>query len=784
MGNIEQGVKMSHSFSRSYFEGDGYTGVGYQDFTCHFNTVEFIKKRDPKSVLEVGCGRGYLAKRLDNQDIPSTCMDISEHCWQTRVTDNFVLHDLTKIPYPFEDQQFDLCFSIATLEHIPEKYIPSVIKELSRISQRGLHGITFEITPQDVDKTHLSGTIKPKEWWISKFKEIVPNYPVEIVDKEEMEAGPIIVPPSPDKLVKLNIGSFINMNHYGWTNIDKLNLSDFAKQNGYIFRQEDVSTHIPYENNSVDIITASHFLEHLDRNEGKKFLLECLRILKPKGVLRLTVPDTELITKKYIDKSISDYRHVNIGVEKSEDDTQSLYELLLSGHKTVYDYDSLSKLLSKVGFDNIQRMEFNKSNSKEIETQTIDMFPTLSLYVEATPALVYNDIAGNVTQDTSKGMTNNDMSKNWNILTAGKTEHIQNFQIYNSDKKLIIALISTPFFTVPPSKYGGLEQIVWDLAEALDEFGHQIVIFGPEGSKATKHGKLIATGPSISTVNVDWFQAEKDAYEKYKDIITPERFQIVHDHTWFAFPYLLKGKYPNLKIIHTNHGGYSWDSAPPVSHPNLVAISDFMKQYTIQYFAQKGYQVNCEFVRNGIDTDKYPFQQTKSDCLLFVGRLSTFKQPHVAVELARRTNHKLDILGGTFVDSVEYVNQLDNLIKDDPNIKIYKDVSHEFKIEKMQNAKALIFPSRMNEPAGLVACEAMSCGTPVIAFDDGAIKEYVIHNKTGFICKDIDEMITSLINIHTIDPKECRKRAEELSREVMAKNYETLYYKIIKGDEW
>ncbi len=93
----------------------------------------------------------------------------------------------------------------------------------------------------------------------------------------------------------------------------------------------------------------------------------------------------------------------------------------------------------------------------------------------------------------------------------------------------------------------------------------------------------------------------------------------------------------------------------------------------------------------------------------------------------------------------------------------------------MQEAKALIFPSKMGEPAGLVAEESMSCGTPVIAFDDGAIKEYTIHGKTGFICNTIEEMVEAVKNIHTIRPEDCRKRAEELSRETMAKNYITLY---------
>jgi glycosyltransferase involved in cell wall biosynthesis len=219
--------------------------------------------------------------------------------------------------------------------------------------------------------------------------------------------------------------------------------------------------------------------------------------------------------------------------------------------------------------------------------------------------------------------------------------------------------------------------------------------------------------------------------------------------------------------------------------PNLVAISQFMQQYAVNYFKQKGFNVKCEFVLNGIDTDKYQFQHIKSDRILFVGRLSTFKQPHIAIEIARKTNHKLDIIGSaTFVDNPEYVNQLDKMVDNDPNIKIYKDADHQFKIEKMQNAKVLIFPSKMNEPAGLVACEAMSCGTPVIAFDDGAIKEYVIDKRTGFICKDINEMIDALNKVHTIDPNECRKRALELSRDIMTKNYEKLYYKLMNGEDW
>lgn len=346
------------------------------------------------------------------------------------------------------------------------------------------------------------------------------------------------------------------------------------------------------------------------------------------------------------------------------------------------------------------------------------------------------------------------------------------------EKKLRIALISTPFFTVPPAGYSGLEQIVWDLAEGLDELGHEVTIFAPDGSQATKHGYVVHTGPSVNTVNVNWLEEEKRMYEVYKNIITPEKYDVVHAHTWFGAEFLLKISNPKLNVVHTHHGHVIWASPPPVEF-KLVAISEFMKNLTEQHFKQKGFDVPCSYVYNGIDLNKYPFQQAKSDRLLFVGRLSTFKQPHVAIDLARRTGHGLDIVGGTFVDSVEYIVQLDKMVEGDPNIKIYKDVMHEFKIKKMQDAKALIFPSAMQEPFGLVAAEAMACGTPVIAFNDGAISEVVIHGKTGFICNTIEQMVEAVKNIHTIKPEDCRKRAEELSREGMAKNYEKLYSKIM-----
>lgn len=671
-------ISPEEAYDRSYFEGRVYKGL-YRDFPCHWKTVEVIMQRKPGSVLELGGARGYVTKKLESLGVRAVCMDVSKHCWHTRATDSFVLWDATKTPWPFKDKKFDLCFSKDFMEHLPEDKLPDVIREMARVSKRGLHGITFEDHPYARDDpTHL--TLRSREWWVNKFKEVAPDYPVEIVDKEDLEKPPYKLPPS-DGLVKLNIGSFINMFHYGWVNIDILDLKRYADANGYIFKQVDVTKGLPYKDNSVDLIVAHHLIEHLDRQQGEKFLRECFRVLKPGGLIRLSAPDAELLCDAFLKGKIMEYRHVNVGVEKAQDDAEALYHLLLAGHKTIYTCKSLKKLLKKIGFEDVKCMPFNKSQSDVIEKQTIDPYPTLSFYIEAT-----------------------------------KPETREVKVVTPRGKKLKIGLISTPFLTTPPRTYGGLERVVADLAEVLAKMGHDVTVFAADGSKV-EGCRVVEFGPPLEKVQVDWLQAELKAYQVYKDMLG--EFDIIHGHNWFGFEYRAKALNPSLKVMHTHHGGLNmswWGRAPPPFKLNLVAISMWMRNvYETLGFTAK-------YVYNGIDLNRYPFKAEKGDRLLFVGRLDRFKQPHVAIEVAKRLGMGLDIVGGSFVQDPSYLNQIKSMC-DGKQIKLHLDAPHEVKVELMQDAKALLFPSKMGEPFGLVAVEAMSClpGDQIILTHLGAI---------------------------------------------------------------
>jgi glycosyltransferase involved in cell wall biosynthesis/predicted SAM-dependent methyltransferase len=752
----------AEEFDRRYFE-DGKTGyLMYRDFPVHYRMLDIILSKNPKSVLELGGARGYITKRLIDRGIKAVCMDVSLHCWHTRATDSFILHDATKTPWQFKDKEFDLCYSASFMEHLREEDIPNVIKEIARVCNRAYMTITFEKTPIDIDVTHK--TFRPHEWWMSQFNTYAPGFPVEIMTAEEAkrwEATPIQVPP-PDGLVKLNIGSFQNMFHYGWVNIDIIDLSQFAAANGYVFKQLDVTKGLPYSNDSVDIILISHMLEHLSSDETLAFLKECNRVLKPDGVMRISAPDARLLCKKYLKGEIMEYKWVNVGVEQADDEAEALFHLLIAGHKTIYDYEAMEKLLLRLGFKDVKRMKFGKSQSDVIVKQTIDSYPTLSFYVEAKPSKEAKAPAPA-------------------FVTRAKD-------------KLNIALISTPFLRTPPDVYGGLELIVAHLGEELAKLGHNVTVFAAKGSKVSGC-RVIEFGEPLNTVQVDWLKAEQNAYNIYGEML--KEYDIVHGHNWFGLEYAAKAKYPQLKVIHTHHGGLMldwWGRSKPPFKLNFVAISQWMKRvYEAQGFSSK-------FVYNGIDMSKYPFQENKGDRILFVGRIDKFKQPHVAIELAKKLNVGLDIVGGTqFVIDRSYVDMIRSQC-DGEKIRFHPDVPHEKKVELMQNARALIFPSAMGEPFGLVAVEAMACGTPVLAVNDGAIDEIVktggivcnVYQKTltpkGPVYETIKNPVESLASayklIQHISPRDCRINAEEFSRENMAQGYLKLYNEVLQGNEW
>jgi predicted SAM-dependent methyltransferase len=151
------------------------------------------------------------------------------------------------------------------------------------------------------------------------------------------------------KLLRIHLGCG-KRNIPGFTNVD---LADYK----HIDYKRSVDNLSVFKNNSAELIYASHVLEYFDRQEVVEVLKEWYRVLAPKGVLRLAVPDFDKLIKVYrqyktLDKILGPmYGRMEI---KSKQKKKTLY------HKTVFDFDSLRKILMSVGFKNVKRYDWQK----------------------------------------------------------------------------------------------------------------------------------------------------------------------------------------------------------------------------------------------------------------------------------------------------------------------------------------------------------------------------------------------------------------------------------------
>jgi glycosyltransferase involved in cell wall biosynthesis len=169
-------------------------------------------------------------------------------------------------------------------------------------------------------------------------------------------------------------------------------------------------------------------------------------------------------------------------------------------------------------------------------------------------------------------------------------------------------------------------------------------------------------------------------------------------------------------------------------------------------------------IHHGVDASHFPVGDGKGDSdgpyVVFLGRMAADKGAHRAIRIARKAGIRI-MMAAKMREPWEmryFTEEVEPLLG--PDALYLGEVSHERKLELLAGASALLFPIRWNEPFGMVMIEAMACGTPVLAFPEGAAPEVVDEGRTGFICKDDDAMVGAIGRLDQLQRSDCRLSVE------------------------
>ncbi len=321
-----------------------------------------------------------------------------------------------------------------------------------------------------------------------------------------------------------------------------------------------------------------------------------------------------------------------------------------------------------------------------------------------------------------------------------------------------IAQVSPLYESVPPKRYGGTERVVSYLTEQLVADGHEVTLY--------------ASGDSMTSARLehDYVMLEKLARDR-------KNFDIIHFHTdYLGFPV---ARHLALPHVTTLHGRLDRPDLPMIyqefSDEPVVSISN----------SQRTALPNARWVGtvlHGLPPDQFHFAEPKKGYLAFLGRVSPAKGLDRAIEIATRLETPLRVAAKVDrVDRDYYLRNIQPLLQN-PFVEFIGEIADSEKNEFLGGARAVLFPNDAAEPFGLVLIEAMACGTPVIAFNRGAVPEIVVHGENGLLVDTVDQAIAAVKRLPDISRQRCREIFEErFTTSRMTEDYLAIYDTLIGG---
>jgi len=341
-----------------------------------------------------------------------------------------------------------------------------------------------------------------------------------------------------------------------------------------------------------------------------------------------------------------------------------------------------------------------------------------------------------------------------------------------------IAQVAPLFESVPPRLYGGTERVVSYLTESLVRMGHEVTLFASGDSK-TK-AKLVTACPKALWRDGGCRETTPHHVRLIELVFQDvSRFDVIHFHCdYLQFPLLRRHPCPNVTTLHGRlHAPDLGPFLAEYSEAPLISISDDQRRP----IPDANWQAT---VYHGLPRDLHTYRERPGEYLAFLGRMSLEKRVDRAVEIARRSGMRLKIAAKIYPEERAYFQQtIEPLLEESRAwVEFIGEVGGREKDELLGNARALLFPIDWAEPFGLVMIEAMACGTPVIAWRNGAAPEVVTDGVTGFVVESVEEAVRAVGRISSLSRRGCRKVFEErFDAARMARDYVEVYRRLAQA---
>jgi glycosyltransferase involved in cell wall biosynthesis len=339
-----------------------------------------------------------------------------------------------------------------------------------------------------------------------------------------------------------------------------------------------------------------------------------------------------------------------------------------------------------------------------------------------------------------------------------------------------ILSIAFALATVGDGAVGGAEQILAHIDRALVAAGHESLVVAASNSQI--HGQLFGTAPAPQLVTGDyyWFRYAEHR-RKIEDALNSGPIDLVHMHGFDFHEFIPEGDVPVLATLHLPARWYvNWIYYNQRPHFHLNCVSNSQRR-EVQEPA-----LIARTIQNGVEIPELKLLPiAERDGAVILGRICPEKGTHLGIAAAQRAGVPLTIAGRAwgYPEHLEYFNkQIRPALQQ--RVTYLGPVGSREKTELLRRARCVLVPSIAPETSSLVAMEALSCGTPVIAMRSGALPEIVEDSKTGFLVSSVEEMAAAMSRVEEIDPQNCRMAAiHKFCANRMAREYIELYEQLI-----